>query len=71
MNIKVDGTGTIAITNRLEDTGSTVSATKTFHAQEDVVDATPFNENLFMDEDLDGLDDELKELDIDDCNKSD
>lgn len=32
--------------------------------QEDVVDATPFNENLFMDEDLDGLDDELKELDL-------
>lgn len=39
-------------------------------AQEDVVDATPFNENLFMDEDLDGLDDELKDLDIDDCDKS-
>ncbi len=32
----------------------------------DAVDATPFNENLFLDEDLDGLDDELNELDLDD-----
>lgn len=32
----------------------------------DAVDATPFNESLFLDEDLDGLDDELDELDLDD-----
>lgn len=27
-------------------------------------DAGPINENLFLDEDLDGLDDELNDLDI-------
>lgn len=32
----------------------------------DVVDATPFNENLFLDEELDGLEDELNELDLND-----
>lgn len=34
--------------------------------QQDVVDATPFNEDLFLDEDLGGLDDELNELNIND-----
>lgn len=34
----------------------------------DVVDATPFNENLFVDEDLDALDDELNELSLNDDN---
>lgn len=33
----------------------------------DVVDATPFNENLFLDEEvLDGLEDELNDLDLND-----
>lgn len=36
-------------------------------AANDVVDATPFNENLFLDEEvLDGLEDELNELDLND-----
>lgn len=36
-------------------------------AADDVVDATPFNENLFLDEEvLDGLEDELNELDLND-----
>lgn len=41
-------------------------ATANNESQQDVVDATPFNENLFLDEDLDGLDEELNELDLDD-----
>lgn len=62
---QVDGSGTIATEDRLkkpdeEDEGATASAT-------DVVDATPFNENLFLDEEvLDGLEDELNELDLND-----
>lgn len=35
----------------------------------DVVDATPFNENLFLDEDLEGLDQELNDLDLDDISE--
>lgn len=39
--------------------------------QEDVVDATPFNENLFLDEEvLDGLEDELNDLDLNDDSES-
>lgn len=30
----------------------------------EIAEATPINENLFLDEDLDGLDDELNELEI-------
>lgn len=54
----------------MEETCDASLSEEKHRSHEDVVDATPFNENLFMDEDLDGLDDELKELDIDDRNKS-
>lgn len=33
--------------------------------------AGPINENLFLDEDLDGLDDELNDLDVDDSDDDD
>jgi len=66
---EVDGTGTVAMDDRLS--GYTelepISSNKETEAPSlDAVDATPFNENLFLDEDLDGLDDELNELDLDD-----
>lgn len=39
--------------------------------QGDVVDATPFNEKLFLDEEaLDGLEDELNDLDLNDDSES-
>lgn len=63
---QVDGTGTVAAEDRLkksEEVEEAAAAT----GQEDVVDATPFNENLFLDEEvLDGLEDELNELDLND-----
>lgn len=67
---QVDGTGTVAAEDRLQkpkeeevDDQQAEGAT----GQEDVVDATPFNENLFLDEEiLDGLEDELNELDLND-----
>ena len=31
----------------------------------------PINENLFLDEDLEGLDDELNDLNVDDMDSSD
>uniref|UniRef100_A0A1B0CHR7 Zinc finger CCCH domain-containing protein 15 n=1 Tax=Lutzomyia longipalpis TaxID=7200 RepID=A0A1B0CHR7_LUTLO len=69
---EVDGTGTVASADRFhrpeepsgqdeeeeeEDESSTEGA--------GAVDAAPINENLFLSEDLEGLDDELNELDID------
>lgn len=78
---EVDGTGTVAQTDRLQHQATEAQAKLTEAAasssnengvdenassSDDVVDATPFNENLFLDEDLDGLDDELNELDLED-----
>lgn len=69
---QVDGTGTIAENDRLtshveteeEDGAAGVD-------QGDVVDATPFNEKLFLDEEaLDGLEDELNDLDLNDDSES-
>lgn len=60
---EADGTGTVATEDRLknvepanEDSSSNAAAD---------VGAVPINENLFLDEDLDALDEELKDLDID------
>lgn len=64
---EVDGSGTVADQDRLEKIKETVeeeAAATTSSA--DVVDATPFNENLFLEEDLEGLDEELNDLDLDD-----
>lgn len=68
---QVDGTGTVATQDRLKPTDKPeVIAQENGESptNEDVVDATPFNENLFLDEDLDGLDDELNDLDLDDID---
>lgn len=48
---EVDDTGTRLPQNRFNDTEATIM---------------PINENLFVDEDLDDLDDELNEMDLDD-----
>lgn len=58
---EADGTGTVATEDRLKEVDATT---------ENVLDNTevgvvPINENLFLDEDLDALDEELNDLDID------
>lgn len=67
---EVDGTGTIAAEDRLKrPTQEETDAEAEGAAGQagDVVDATPFNENLFLDEEvLDGLEDELNDLDLND-----
>lgn len=64
---QVDDTGTIATEDRLKKSAEDQQEAEGATGQEDVVDATPFNENLFLDEEvLDGLEDELNELDLND-----
>lgn len=68
----VDGSGTVAENDRLEklkatlpdDTPSPEGAAGA--SGTDQVDATPFNENLFLEEDLSDLDEELNDLDLND-----
>lgn len=62
---KVDGSGTVAATDRLEKLKETSDSPEN-SVSETVEDAAPINENLFLDEDLDCLDDELNELNLDD-----
>jgi len=62
---EVDGTGTVATDDRLKGAAAEPEPEEQASAQ-DVVDATPFNENLFLDEDLEGLDEQLNDLDLDD-----
>lgn len=63
----VDGTGTIATEDRFERLKG--SAENEGEASGTAADeAGPINENLFLDEDLDGLDDELNDLDVDDSD---
>lgn len=75
---EVDGTGTVAANDRLqahEEEPEAEDGTSSTSAQNGIGsgatggdDATPINENLFLDEDLDGLDDELNDLDVDDSS---
>lgn len=69
-NFQVDGTGTIAAEDRLKkptESEMDAEAEGATGQAGDVVDATPFNENLFLDEEvLDGLEDELNDLDLND-----
>lgn len=58
---EADGTGTVATEDRLKKNDSTE---KCVVSAEDV-EPVPINENLFLDEDLDALDEELKDLEID------
>ena len=51
---------TIATEDRLEKLKDSVPETET------IDEAGPINENLFLDEDLEGLDDELNDLDVND-----
>lgn len=63
---QVDGTGTVAAEDRLKSNEE--ASTSSAQGSSDVVDATPFNENLFLDEALDGLDEQLNDLDLDDSS---
>lgn len=75
---EVDGTGTVASNDRLQahdhdDEPDSEEASASSSAQNGTGaaggdDATCINENLFLDEDLDGLDDELNDLDVDDSS---
>lgn len=65
----MDGTGTIASEDRLKPTQPSPeepSSSNDSAAQEDGASAVPINENLFLEEDLDGLDQELEDLDLED-----
>jgi hypothetical protein len=65
---QADGTGTLAATDRLEKLVAEQAEEEVAAAIQttDTVDAAPINENLFLDEDLEGLDEELNDLDLDD-----
>uniref|UniRef100_A0A0K8TQX0 Zinc finger CCCH domain-containing protein 15 n=1 Tax=Tabanus bromius TaxID=304241 RepID=A0A0K8TQX0_TABBR len=59
---EVDGTGTVASENRMQENADSSGSAM----QKPSEDALPINENLFLNEDLEGLDDELNDLDIKD-----
>lgn len=63
---EVDDTGTVADNERFAKMKSTVEAAKSPAAESAENDTGPINENLFLNEDLDGLDDELNDLDLED-----
>ena len=60
INFQVDGTGTVAPDDRLQATSSAA----TNGAELDGASAVPINENLFLEEDLEALDEELNDLDL-------
>lgn len=66
---EVDGTGTVATADRFHRLKEEVDGKKEDEEEGaeaiEASDAAPINENLFLSEDLEGLDDELNELDID------
>uniref|UniRef100_A0A182JX65 Zinc finger CCCH domain-containing protein 15 n=1 Tax=Anopheles christyi TaxID=43041 RepID=A0A182JX65_9DIPT len=73
LNIKdVDNTGTVAETDRWEKMAAEAASRTAAPADGDedaagaANDAAPINENLFLEEDLEGLDDELSDDDDDD-----
>lgn len=65
----MDGSGTVATDDRFIKTKPSATSIKEEDEEspDDSLenDAAPINENLFLDEDLEGLDDELNELDLD------
>lgn len=65
----MDGSGTVATDDRFTKTKPSATSIKEEDEESptDSIenDAAPINENLFLDEDLEGLDDELNELDLD------
>lgn len=56
---EVDGSGTVASDDRFKNEPTSSST-----ANGEETSAVPINENLFLDEDLDALDDELQDLEI-------
>lgn len=73
---EVDGSGTVAAIDRVTQLQEAAKANEDAQENEEEDndtenensgsgDAAPINENLFLDEDLEGLDDELNELDLD------
>lgn len=58
----MDDTGTIATEDRLK--AAQANGETTVPNEIDIA-AVPINENLFVDDDLDGIDDELNDLDLD------
>lgn len=58
----MDGSGTIATQERFKEQKSEEPTTSNGVA--DGAAAVPINENLFLEEDLDGLDEELNDLDL-------
>ncbi|RZB41643.1 zinc finger CCCH domain-containing protein 15 -like [Asbolus verrucosus] len=62
---EVDGTGTVATEERLQGTNSDPDSKASVNGSEpDGASAVPINENLFLEEDLDALDEELNDLDL-------
>lgn len=63
----MDGSGTIATSERHKESYNGIPATGLTNGLTigDETTAVPINENLFLDEDLDALDDELEDLDLD------
>lgn len=69
--LEVDDTGTVAPTDRFTASESSAeqqpsSSTSNGPTDGAAAAAVPINENLFLEDDLDGLDQELEDLDIDD-----
>ena len=70
----MDGTGTIATDDRFERLKEAPNPSQAENGEASGVtteETGPINENLFLDEDLDGLDDELNDLDIEDTDEED
>lgn len=61
--LQADDSGTVASQDRLSSQPNAPDKTRTNGLSEEAA-AVPINENLFVDEDLDALDDELQDLDL-------
>ncbi|XP_058816069.1 zinc finger CCCH domain-containing protein 15 homolog [Topomyia yanbarensis] len=75
---EVDNTGTVADTDRWEKMNKSKSAATNGEVEDGAAaaiggsaDAAPINENLFLEEDLEGIDDELSDDDEDDDDNDD
>ncbi|XP_019763533.1 zinc finger CCCH domain-containing protein 15 homolog isoform X2 [Dendroctonus ponderosae] len=62
---EVDDTGTLAAEDRFKS-NEVSEPSSSSNDQDDAAGAVPINENLFLEEDLDGLDQELEDLDLED-----
>lgn len=68
---QVDGTGTVAGERNFSNNSTNAQNGEGEAAQAPVDDAAPINENLFLDECLDGIDDELNDLHVEDDGDED